>query len=652
MANIINSVQKSKFGKLEIEYMNKTISVALLFPETPFNLPWIHDSATLEEQLNIEHLASILHVPGVIDNNSMSTLDMFNKAVDKYRKLYPDFERQPVQEPVPRLILVTDFVSLKFIDNFLARHAKHTLAKFELKIHVLNNNTTLHYYIDHNLISARDIDLRDSSNPSLIIPVDPDDENYAQSNDQSGLASNSSRLYYPGPSKEKLVFFTVLISFSAFILLLVAGTFIYRRKLLWIHKLEHFRAHHRKNPVQCEEQIMADYWELSWDKLLVKSEKLGSGAYGQVFRGSIIGKPPCFDYVYHNRPNCVIDMENCEVAVKMLPRYASDAARDEFLYEIDMMKSMGYNENIVNMLGCITIGRTLCLVLEFCPNKDLLHYVKIVKEEMDESDEIEDKLAYIKDFLLFAWQISDGMRFLNSKGIIHRDLAARNILIDAERNAKICDFGLCITTNYKSLPLNDSSSRSKQPHKVSTSGRLPIKWLAIECLQNQEFSYKSDVWSFAILLYETYSFGAPPFHDIEPQLLLSHLEMGNRPAKPEYCPGEIYDIMQKCWSKAPDDRPTFHELLTLFTILLERATEGYGYLSLLKSNAGPCGKINKLIMAKSFRHESSPERRRSRAALDLTRRAQSNANLKSLENSKRGGNAAMKRQRSSLFGFY
>lgn len=143
------------------------------------------------------------------------------------------------------------------------------------------------------------------------------------------------------------------------------------------------------------------------------------------------------------------------------------------------------------MLGCITIGRTLCLVLEFCPNKDLLHYVKIVKEEMDEvillchrqfsitslfqfslmkskinlptlrifsfshgkyrMEWYEIYCYYYKhSFIIFEFQ-----RFLNSKGIIHRvfinfcvnislysivslqDLAARNILIDAERNAKV-----------------------------------------------------------------------------------------------------------------------------------------------------------------------------------------------------------------------
>lgn len=43
-----------------------------------------------------------------------------------------------------------------------------------------------------------------------------------------------------------------------------------------------------------------------------------------------------------------------------------------------------------------------------------------------------------------------------------------------------------------------------------------------------------------------------------------------------------YDVMNGCWVRAPDSRPTFQELLVKFTLLLERTQEGYGYLAILK----------------------------------------------------------------------
>uniref|UniRef100_A0A914YCH5 Protein kinase domain-containing protein n=1 Tax=Panagrolaimus superbus TaxID=310955 RepID=A0A914YCH5_9BILA len=98
---------------------------------------------------------------------------------------------------------------------------------------------------------------------------------------------------------------------------------------------------------------------------------------------------------------------------------------------------------------------------------------------------------------------------------------------------------------------------------------------------------KSDIWAFGIVLYEMYSLGEIPFAKIEPKMLLDYLEAGNRPEKPEFCNQETYDIMLNCWQESPPKRPSFEELLTIFTVFLERSTEGYGYLPLLKSETTP-----------------------------------------------------------------
>uniref|UniRef100_A0AC34QZU9 Protein kinase domain-containing protein n=1 Tax=Panagrolaimus sp. JU765 TaxID=591449 RepID=A0AC34QZU9_9BILA len=350
---------------------------------------------------------------------------------------------------------------------------------------------------------------------------------------------------------EKTVLIIIFGAIGGSLTLFCAGSFIYRQRMSWKAKLESIRANHHKKDEE-HVDVTLDYWELTWDRLLVKSDKLGSGAFGQVLRGKIIGKPPCVDHFYVNlQQRNVTQMENADVAIKMLPKYADDAAKKEFMNEIELMKLIGYHENIVNMLGCVTVGHPLCLVLEFCPFRDLHQYVKARK------------------------------KFLASKSIIHRDLAARNILIDSDRNAKISDFGLCIHAS------ENMGSVRKNTIAVSATGRLPIKWLAIESLKKHEFSLKSDIWSFGIVLYEMYSFGEVPFSKIEPKDLIEHLERGNRPEKPELCTKEIYDVMMKCWNENPEDRPSFEELLTVFTVFLERSTETYGYLPLLKTENAP-----------------------------------------------------------------
>ena len=40
------------------------------------------------------------------------------------------------------------------------------------------------------------------------------------------------------------------------------------------------------------------------------------------------------------------------------------------------MKEIGQNKHIVSMVGCVTVGSPLCLIVEYMPGKDLLHYLR------------------------------------------------------------------------------------------------------------------------------------------------------------------------------------------------------------------------------------------------------------------------------------
>ena len=68
--------------------------------------------------------------------------------------------------------------------------------------------------------------------------------------------------------------------------------------------------------------------------------------------------------------------------------------------------------------------------------------------------------------------------------MVHRDLAARNVLVQSASNVKITDFGLS-----KCLDVGESGYKAGQ-------GKVPVRWLAPECLRSREFSHKSDVWAF------------------------------------------------------------------------------------------------------------------------------------------------------------
>ena len=131
---------------------------------------------------------------------------------------------------------------------------------------------------------------------------------------------------------------------------------------------------------------------------------------------------------------------------------------------------------------------------------------------------------------------------------------------------------------------------------------LQVKHLLLSCcptmarklyslLFPQNFTHKSDVWSYGILLWEIYSFGRVPYPRIvsifyfitlfQPSYsIISQIELlinvnlrqpltdvmtkvtgGYRMDAPDNCPAPIYKIMQDCWKINPDHRPSFETIL-------------------------------------------------------------------------------------------
>eukprot|EP00091_Calanus_sinicus_P009263 TRINITY_DN21751_c0_g1_i1.p1 TRINITY_DN21751_c0_g1~~TRINITY_DN21751_c0_g1_i1.p1 ORF type:complete len:193 (+),score=15.20 TRINITY_DN21751_c0_g1_i1:343-921(+) len=139
-------------------------------------------------------------------------------------------------------------------------------------------------------------------------------------------------------------------------------------------------------------------------------------------------------------------------------------------------------------------------------------------------------VCHKEDQIGFAFDTCCGMAYLESRHVVHRDLAARNVLLSDDGQAKVADFGLASTDGA-----------------TIESGKLPIKWTAPEALRHSQFSNKSDMWSFGILLWEIYSFGRVPYPRIPLGDVVKHVEKGYQMEAPEGCPAQVYTIMKDAW---------------------------------------------------------------------------------------------------------
>lgn len=93
---------------------------------------------------------------------------------------------------------------------------------------------------------------------------------------------------------------------------------------------------------------------------------------------------------------------------------------------------------------------------------------------------------------------------------------------------------------------------------------LPAAWLSPETFAQRTWSEKSDVWAFGVTLWELFSEGCVPFADTESVALIGKAVVaGDRLSCPVGCPGDVYKVMQFCWQRRPEDRPTFRSLRIL-----------------------------------------------------------------------------------------
>ncbi|XP_035390713.1 receptor tyrosine-protein kinase erbB-4-like isoform X4 [Electrophorus electricus] len=252
---------------------------------------------------------------------------------------------------------------------------------------------------------------------------------------------------------------------------------------------------------------------------------LGTGAFGTVYKG--IWAPEG-------------ESVKIPVAIKILNETTGSNANMDFMDQEALIMASVEHPHLVRLLG-VCLSPTIQLVTQLMPHGCLQDYLH------DHKDNIGSQML-----LNWCVQIAKGMMYLEERRLVHRDLAARNVLVKSPNHIKITDFSLARLLSTDEKEYNTDTSK------------MPIKWMALECIHYRKFTHQSDVWSYGVTIWELMTFGGKPYDGVPMHEIPDILEKGERLPQPAICTIDVYMVMVKCWMIDADSRPKFKELAVEF----------------------------------------------------------------------------------------
>jgi serine/threonine protein kinase/tetratricopeptide (TPR) repeat protein len=241
-------------------------------------------------------------------------------------------------------------------------------------------------------------------------------------------------------------------------------------------------------------------------------EKVGEGGMGVVYKA----KDTKLDRI---------------VALKFLPPHLTKSKKDRKRFIREAKSSAALNHPNICTIHAV----------EEHEGKDFISMEYIDGQTLGEKLESGD--ITFSSALEYALQIAEALGKAHDKGIIHRDIKPGNIMINAENQIKVMDFGLA--------KMADSTPITKTGATVGT-----MAYMAPEQIEGKQIDHRADLFSFGVVLYEMLA-GERPFQG-QYDAALSYAIVNEEPISIQNylpkAPQKLNDFFDRILAKDPDKR--------------------------------------------------------------------------------------------------
>ena len=285
-------------------------------------------------------------------------------------------------------------------------------------------------------------------------------------------------------------------------------------------------------------------------------EKLGAGGMGEIWKAQDTRL-------------------NRTVAVKILTSASAGnpERRRRFIQKTQAASALNH-PNIITIHDIVSEGDAEYMVMEYVAGKTLI-------------DLIPKGGLRVPQVLKYAVQMTDALQVAHSAGIIHRDLKPGNVMVTETGLVKVLDFGLAKLTDASPLsgtgaPGQGDATQTIDQAPLTVEGSIigTVSYMSPEQAQGKRVDLRSDIFSFAVVLYEMVT-GTRAFAGDSALSTLSAILRDEARPIPEIAPDtppQLEQVIHRCLRKNPDQRfQTMKEVQVALGALKHESDSGMLY---------------------------------------------------------------------------